>query len=201
MEEWIALVITAVGAGAATAGGALIGLTGARNISREERAAAAHAETLRAFSIYFGALVPVVSELREVPPVPESNLLVDAANYVDKRLRGEAGIYVAGRRREQALFGGRNRELSARLGAAYIDLKLRPLPASVRATVDEAYDYVERLAEQRTRANVAEWPGIHARLMASNDELRGLVPHGARGDADDHDRVAADPASTSGSRS
>jgi hypothetical protein len=169
--EWVALVVTAAGAGVATAGGALLGLKGARDISREERAAEALAETLRAFSTYFGALIPVVSELRQLPPV-EPNPAVDVLNRIDKAIRGEGAVYLAARRREQEILGGRNREQSAVLAAAYIDLRLRPLPPTVRVAIEEASDYVGRIAEQRTDKLIAEWPAIHAKLIDANDELR-----------------------------
>jgi hypothetical protein len=147
MEEWIALAITAAGSVGGTALGALLGLKGARDISREERAEAAQNETLRAFSTYFGALVPVVSELRQLPAV-ETSPAVDLLNRVDKAIRGEGAIYLAARRREQQILGGRPREMSARLGAAYIDLRLRDLPLTVRAVIEESSDYVGRLGEQ-----------------------------------------------------
>jgi hypothetical protein len=176
MEEWIALAITAAGSVGGTALGALLGLKGARDISREERAEAAQNETLRAFSTYFGALVPVVSELRQLPAV-ETSPAVDLLNRVDKAIRGEGAIYLAARRREQQILGGRPREMSARLGAAYIDLRLRDLPPTVRAVIEESSDYVGRLGEQRTDELIGEWPAIHARLIGANDELRRGLPH------------------------
>ena len=176
MEEWIALAITAAGSVGGTALGALLGLKGARNISREERAEAAQNQTLRAFSTYFGALVPVVSELRQLPAV-ETSPAVDLLNRVDEAIRGEGAIYLAARRREQQILGGRPREMSARLGAAYIDLRLRDLPPTVSAVIEESSDYVGRLGEQRTDELIGEWPAIHARLIGANDELRRGLPH------------------------
>lgn len=176
MEEWIALAITAAGSVGGTALGALLGLRGARGISREERVELAQNETLRAFSTYFGALAPVVSELRQLPAV-ETSPAVDLLNRVDKAIRGEGAIYLAARRREQQTLGGRPREISARLGAAYIDLRLRDLPPTVRAVIEESSDYVGRLGEQRTDELIGEWPAIHARLIAANDELRRGLPN------------------------
>jgi hypothetical protein len=167
--EALGLVVTAVGTAGGTALGAVLGLRGARAISREERAEAVHAETVRAFTGYVSALIPIVSELREVPPVPKASPI---AEIVDQ-LRGEAATYIAARWREQELFGGRNREQGARLAAADIDLRLRPLPAGVRAAIDAANDYVERLSADRSEELIAEWPEIHQRLMAAGAELRG----------------------------
>jgi hypothetical protein len=173
--EALGLLVAAVGTVGGTALGAAIGLKGARAISREERAEEARAETMRAFTTYVSALIPIVSELREVPPVPKPSPLAEMLD----QFRGEAATYIATRRREQELFGGRNREQGARLAAADIDLRLRPLPASVRDAIDTANDYVERLAADRSDELIAEWPEIHKRLMAAGAELRG-APTSAR---------------------
>jgi hypothetical protein len=170
METWIALAITAVGTVGGTSLGAVIGLRGARGISREERAEQARAETLRAFTAYFSALVPVVAELRQLPPTPKSSPLADLVDHV----RGEAATYIATRRRLQQLGGDGIREQAVGLAAASLDLRLRPLPPEVNEAIDDANNYVERLGQQRSDELVAEWPGIHKRLMAANDELRAL---------------------------
>jgi hypothetical protein len=174
--EALGLVITAVSTAGGTALGAVIGLRGARAIGREERAEAARAETLRAFTEYVGALVPVVSELRELPPAPAPSPLADLVD----QFRGEAATYLATRRREQQLFGGRNREQAARLASAAIDLRLRPLPQGVRDAINVANNYVEQLGEQRSDELIAEWKGIHSRLMAAGAELRALPADGHR---------------------
>lgn len=176
MEAWIALVITTLGAVGGTGFGALIGLRGARNISREERAEAARAETLRAFTEYFAALVPVVAELRELPPEPTSSPLADAVAYI----RGEAATYIAMRRRQQQLGGDRIRDQATRLAAASLGLRLRQLPPDVTTVVDVANDYVERLGRQRSDDLIAEWPRIYQRLMDANAELRALSPEAHR---------------------
>ena len=170
METWIALAITAVGTVGGTSIGAVIGLRGAQGISREERAEQTRAETLRAFTAYFSALVPVVAELRQLPPTPKSSPLADLVDHV----RGEAATYIATRRRLQQLGGHGIREQAVGLSAASLDLRLRPLPPEVTAAIDVANDYVERLGEQRSKELVAEWPAIHKRLLAANDELRAL---------------------------
>jgi hypothetical protein len=170
MEAWIALVVTTVGTGGGTALGAVIGLRGAQAISREERAEAARAETLRAYTEYVSSTVLAVAELREVPPVPKPSPLEKLAD----RVRSPAATYVMTRRHEQRITGGRNRELAARLTAAYLDLRLRALPADVRAAIEEASDYVARLGEQRSEKIIAEWSEVHARLMEANTELRAL---------------------------
>jgi hypothetical protein len=170
VEAWVALVITTVGAGGGTALGALIGLRGSREISREERAEAARAETLRAFTGYVSAAAVTVGELRDLPPVPKPAPLDELVN----RFRGPAATYIATRRHEQQITGGRNRELAARLSVAYLDLWLRPLPRYVRAAIVAANDYIERLSAQRSEQIIAEWRGIHARLMVANTELRSL---------------------------
>jgi hypothetical protein len=172
MDTWIAVAITAVGTVGGTSIGAVIGLRGARAISRDERAEQARAETLRAFTEYFSALVPVVAELRQLPPAPKSSPLADLVDHV----RGEAATYIATRRRLQQLGGDGIREQAVGLAAASLDLRLRPLPQRVSDVIDDANDYVERLGNQRSKDLVAEWPGIHKRLMAANAKLRALSP-------------------------
>ena len=174
--EVLALTITAAASVGGTLLGAVVGLRGARSIGREERTEAAHGETVRAFAEYVSALVPIVAELRELPAVPSSSPLESVVN----QLRGEAATYFATRRREQELFGGRNREQAARLAAAAVDLRLRPLPQGVRDAIDRANNYVERLGQDRSDEMIAAWPAIHSDLMDAGAELRDSQPRSAR---------------------
>ena len=121
------------------------------------------------------ALAASVSELRQLPPTPKS-ALTDVANAVDRRVRGEASMYLRTRRLEQQISGGRHRELASRLGGAYLELTLQPLPPDVRAAVQAGVDYVERLGDSRTPEVLGEWKSVHARLLAANKQLREAGP-------------------------
>ncbi len=177
MEEWLALVIAGAFTLAGTALGALIGLKGARRLSRDERAVVERAETVRAFKLYVTAAVQIVSELRQIPPAPEPNPVEEAIGGVFDRLRGEAGTQMATRARLHRLYGDRHHDLGDRLSAAYIDVRLRDLPANARAAIDETNDYIERLSDQRTNELIARWKEVHAHLIAVGEELREGSPH------------------------
>jgi hypothetical protein len=122
-----------------------------------------------AFGVYLGAVYPAVAGLRELPDVHDPPALDGVVN----RLRGEAATVVATRKRERNVFGDSGpRELGHRVAIATAGLQVLPLPDEVRATLDQANDYLERLSERRTVAIKAEWPDIHQRLMAAAELLR-----------------------------
>jgi hypothetical protein len=58
-----------------------------------------------------------------------------------------------------------------RLLAAIAILQVIDLPKEVKAVVDEAVEYVERLGENRSPELVAQWPAIHKRLLGAADAL------------------------------
>jgi hypothetical protein len=142
MEAWVALVITTVGTISGTGVGAIIALKGARTLNKEDREHRERAETLQAFRIYSGLVVQAVSELRQLPPVPDPNPVTDAVGGIINRIRGDAATQIATKGRVHQLFGDRPLDLAGKLGAAAVDLRLRELPAAVRAAIDKTNDYI-----------------------------------------------------------
>jgi len=172
LEAWIALVVTVGGTVGGTAMGAVIALKGARSLSRDERDAAARAETLRAYRLFVGEAVKSVAELRRLPPVTEPNPLEKVGELVDRLGRSDAEVTMRTRARIYERYGDRHLVLADQLAAAAVDLRLRELPPAARAAVDGAIDYVERLGEQRSEEILAEWKGVHGRLISAGEKVK-----------------------------
>lgn len=153
---------------AGTLAGAAVGVAGAANISRRAREDAFSDRMRDAFGDYLGALYTAVADLRELPDVERIPMLDQAVS----RLRGEKAAFIATRRREQQVFGDAMRNRAHALGLALAGLQILPLPSSVRDAVDEANDYVERLAARRTDDIKEEWSEVHEKLMVAAELLR-----------------------------
>jgi hypothetical protein len=170
--------IGVVGALAGAALGSGMTILGTRRVGKDERAAAEHAENLRAFRLFVSEAALSVSELRRLPAVPKPWPSDAVVTRLTTLLRGgEAGAQMATRRKVYRQYGNRHEELAARFAAAYMDLRLRDLPPSVAATVERTADYIAKLGEDRTPELKEEWKVVHAALMASGDELKA-VAHG-----------------------
>lgn len=113
-----------------------------------------------AFGVYLGALYPAVAELRELPDVGSPS----AVARLQDRIRGETATFIVSRRGERATFGDRPRELAQGVALAIAGLQVLPLPVEVRAAVDAANGYLERLSEHRNTEIKAEWAKIHSQL-------------------------------------
>jgi hypothetical protein len=172
VDAVVALAISTAGTLGGGALGGWIGLHGARSLSADEREAAARAETLRSFRLYFGCVATTVARHREVPFVPEPTQLSKAVERVTEWVTDVRHRYIAVQRRAREAFGDSYRDLSGRLAETLIDLQLRELPATVRAATDASSTYVQRLGEQRSPELVAQWPDVHAQLTAAGEELR-----------------------------
>lgn len=168
MQAWIT---AAIGVGG-TIGGAAVGYRGALSISRDERVSAQRDRIRAAFAEFFSQCVVSVAELRDLPANKTPNWLDKAVN----ELRGEQGAWIARRRAEFRLTGDRYRQLAADLGIALVQLRALPLPSEVRATVDAARDYIERLGQDRSPEVIGEWSDIHARLTRASESLNEDPP-------------------------
>jgi hypothetical protein len=168
--------IGVIGALAGAALGSGITILGTRGLSKDERAAAEHAENLRAFRLFVSEAALCVSELRQLPSVPKPWPTDAAVTRLTTLLRGgEAGAQMATRRKVYRQYGNRHEELASRFAASYMDLRLRDLPPSVNATVERTADYIAKLGEDRTAELKEEWKVVHAALMASGDELKAVA--------------------------
>ena len=163
MQEWVTSLIVVGG----TLAGTGLGYRGALAINRRDHASALRDRMRSAFAEYLGSLYVSVAELRDVPANKPPTWLDRA---VDK-MRGEQATWIARRRAEYRLAGDRYRELPAQLGAATAQLQVLPLPPDVRAAVDAANNYIERLSQDRSPQRKAEWSEVHARLMDAAQTL------------------------------
>jgi hypothetical protein len=163
VQAWLTAAIGVAG----TLGGTGLGYRGALAIHRRDRTSALQDRIRSALAEYLGALYASVGELRDLPPSKPLNRLYQAIN----ELRGEQATWLARRRAEYRLTGDRYRDVAARQVAAAAQLQVLPIPPDLRAAVDAANNYVERLAENRSPELIAEWPGIHARLMDAAKSL------------------------------
>lgn len=147
-------------------GGALIGLAGAWLLDVLQNRRAERKERRRAFAAFLGALYPAIGEFREMPPNREGGLYeklssvlqTDQAAWVQAR-RGIAQSF-------PDLFGRIDRLL-----ASLAVLQVLDLSPAARTAIDEATDYAERLAKERSPKVRAEWPEIHDTLMAISKSL------------------------------
>jgi hypothetical protein len=141
-------------------GGAGIGLLGALKVNADQRQEAERSERRRAFAVCLGALYPVVSELREMPPNSEPDALTRAID----QLLGEQASWVRTRRGLAAtspqMFGRMDR-----LSAAMAVVQTLAMPAALLEAVEAANDYVAELGEERSEELVARWPAVRARLL------------------------------------
>lgn len=163
VQEW---VNAAIGVGG-TLGGTLLGYAGAARVSRRDRAAALKGQIRAAAAVYLGALYESVGELRDLPP----NKLPNALDRSVRKLQGKQGAWLAQRRAEYRLTGDRYRQLAGRLASAAAQLQVLPLPPDLEMAVSRANEYVEKLAEQRTRGLKAKWPEVRASVLEATNNL------------------------------
>lgn len=168
--------IGVIGALAGAALGAGITIFGTRRLNKDEREAAEHSETLRAFRAFVSEAALSVAELRQLPAVPEP-WPTDAAvaRFTTLLWGGKAGAQMATRRKVYRRYGDRHLELAGRFASAYMDLRLRDLSPSVGSIVERTADYIAKLGEDRTPELQGEWKEVHAALMAAGDELKALA--------------------------
>ena len=157
MQEWVTSLIVVGG----TLAGTGLGYRGALAINRRDHASALRDRMSSALAEYLGILYASVAELRDLPANKPPNWLDQAIN----KIRGEHATWLVHRHAEYRLAGNRYRELPARLGAAIAQLQVLPLPPDVRAAVDAANNYIERLSQDRSPELKAEWSDVYARLM------------------------------------
>jgi hypothetical protein len=172
LDAGAALAITVAGTIGGGVAGAAIGLKGARSLARDERAASERQEVARAYRAYVAAAVKSVSELRQLPPVPEPDPITDAVGAVVNAFRSEADAKMATKARIYRLYGDRHVVLADQLVTAGVELALREIPPSARAAVEATDDYVIRLSDERSDELIAQWKEIHAALMAAGDDVR-----------------------------
>lgn len=141
-------------------GGAGIGFAGALKINTDQRKEAQRNERRRALAVYLGALYPVVSELREMPPNSEP----DALTRMIDRLQGEQASWVRTRRGVVAAFPHAFGRMD-RLSGAMAVVQTLEMPAAVLEVVEKANDYAAELGEQRTDELVEKWPEIQKELL------------------------------------
>lgn len=160
--------------------GAIVGVRGALVVSRDERRHEQREDLRRALAAYLGALYPAVNELRELPPARPAPRV---ARWIDS-LQPSDAAWARQRRREYRLYGYRHREGGDRLAASVAQLQVRAMPAELRAAVDRANGYIERLGEQRTKELREEWSSVHGDLMRGRQVLDSWLPpraHSRRG--------------------
>ena len=147
-------------------GGAVIGLIGALIVDRVQSRRTLGAERKRAFASFVGALYAAVGEFRDMPPNRQGGLLEKMAST----FRTEQAEWVEGR---QAIAKAVPQLFTRidRLLAALALLQVLDLPPKVMASVEEAADYAEQLAESRTPERREEWWDIKERLLAAKELL------------------------------
>jgi hypothetical protein len=152
-------------------GGAAIGFLGAIKVAADQRLETRQAERRRALAIYVGALTPVVSELREMPPNKEPDRFSKAIDQIS----GEQATWIRNRKGlveiSPHMFGRQDR-----LSSAVAQVQLLDMPAEVMTAVEAANDYVVELGEERTEDLIARWPSIHADLLDASRLLDANRP-------------------------
>lgn len=147
-------------------GGAGIGFLGAIKVAADQRVETRHIERRHALASYVGALTPVVSELREMPPNKEPDLVTKAIDQIS----GEQASWVRTRKGLVAMsphmFGRVDR-----LASAFAQVQLLDMPREVMEAVEAANDYAIELGEERSEDLVARWPPIHANLLDASKLL------------------------------
>lgn len=143
-------------------GGAAIGFAGSLKVNADQRREADRIEKRRALAAYLGALYPAVSELREMPPDKDLDMIGRAIEM----LSGEQASWIRTRRALVAsspqMFGRMDR-----LAAAMARVQTLAMPATVTQAVEGANDYVVELGRERSEELVAAWPEIRAELLAA----------------------------------
>lgn len=143
-------------------GGAGLGFAGALKINSDQRKEAQRSERRRAFGVYLGALYPVITELREMPPNSEP----DALTRLIDHLQGEQAAWVRTRRGVMATFPHAFGRMD-RLSGAMAVVQTLAMPAAVLEIVEKANDYAAELGEERTEELVEKWPEIQKQLLAA----------------------------------
>jgi hypothetical protein len=178
VDAGLALAITVAGTIGGAAAGAAIGLKGARRLARDERAAVRREETARAYRAYVSAAVKSVSELRQLPPIPEPDAITEAVGAVVSAFRSEADEKMATKARIHRRYGDRHLVLADQLVTAGVELALCEIPPSARAAIKATDDYVIRLSDDRDEKLIAEWKEIHAALWKAGEDVRAWAESG-----------------------
>lgn len=153
-------------------GGAIIGFFGAIKVAADQRDEANRSEKRRSLAAYLGALTPVVSELKAMPPNKEPDLLTK----VVEQMSTEQATWVRTRKGLVAMsphmFGRMER-----LSLAIAQVQLLDMPPSVVDAVEAANDYAAELGDERSDELIARWPLIHADLLSAS-QLLNSEPNG-----------------------
>lgn len=155
-------------------GGAGIGFLGSIRVAAGQRVEARHVARRHALATFVGALTPVVSELKEMPPNKEPSLFAKAFDQVSD----EQATWVRNRERLVAMsphmFGRQDR-----LALAMAQVQLLEMPSGIMDAVEAANDYVVELGDERSEEVIARWPSIHAKLLEAS-KLLDLEPSSLR---------------------
>lgn len=148
-------------------GGAGIGLGGTLKVGRVQQREARRKEQEHAFAAFLGALYPAVSELREMPPNREPNLVEKATDL----LSSEQAQWARTRRAMLAMSPQIFTRMD-RLSSAMALLQVLDMPEQIMNAVEDANDYVVRLGEDRTPDRLDEWEFIYDRLHVAKASIR-----------------------------
>jgi hypothetical protein len=147
-------------------GGAGIGFLGAIKVAADQRVEAARIERRHALAAYVGALTPVVSELKEMPPAKEPNLLTKAIDQTG----GEQATWARTRKglveMSPHMFGRMDR-----LASAMARVQLLAMQPAITDAVEAANDYVIELGDERSRDLIERWPSVHDALLSASRRL------------------------------
>lgn len=147
-------------------GGAAIGFIGSLIADRAQGRRLLSSERQRAFAAFVGALYAAIGEFRSMPPNRHGGLF----EKFHSLFRTEQAQWVEAQqglaRTSPQLFNRIDRLL-----AALALLQILDMPKEAMATVEEASDYAERLAADRTPALREEWWEIRERLLSAKDLL------------------------------
>jgi hypothetical protein len=178
MEAWLALIVTTASTIGGAVTGAVIALKGARGLSRDERQAYERAETVRVYRLFVEEMTKMIIAMARLPRVAPSNIMEEAASGLLNLLRGEERTQMAHRRRIRESYGDRYYDLGDRIVATSSNLRLREMPSSARAAIDDALDYMRQVTQtmmgpvtEGPAPLCAEWDDVSSRLFAAGQEL------------------------------
>lgn len=152
-------------------GGAGIGFAGALKVASDQRLEARRSEKRRALASYLGALYPVISELKEMPPNKKPDLIDKAIEHVSSEqttwVRTRKGLVAM----SPHMFGRHDR-----LSSAFAYVQLLDMPAPVLSAVEAANDYMIELGEERSETILGRWPAVRKDLLDASSHLESKEP-------------------------
>ncbi len=146
--------------------GGVLAYAGSLHLQRLRNREEAQRARREALGMFFSRLAIVVGVVRQWPADPEPTPLERMRELIvgrSERLR--LRDWIRAQERTRQIFGENFYEPLFLFLEAYGRLRLMPLDTRVRATIDRAVDYVERLAALRTDEVKREWEAVRAAFL------------------------------------